>query len=120
MHKAVIRVVEDTSNLVIYTVSAIYEDHPKPRLANEDDQADFVLNIKPWYQSKLDSTICHQTQHALFVRRASKAAGRQMTLAEVTSDEESLHRAWPKGDTNVQDPLGDFLQSNCSEAILER
>jgi LmbE family N-acetylglucosaminyl deacetylase len=120
MHQAVMETVKKDSNLLVYTVSAIYEDHPKPRLANEDDQADFILDVKPWYQSKLDATICHQTQHALFVRRASKAAGRQMTLAEVTSDEESLHRAWPKGDTNLEDSLGNFLQSSCSEAILER
>jgi LmbE family N-acetylglucosaminyl deacetylase len=120
MNKAVMKAVERDRNLVVYTVSAIYEDHPKPRLANKDDQADFILDIEPWYSAKLNATICHQTQHALFVRRASKAAGRPMSLAEVTTNEESLHRAWPSDHSNLDDPLASFLRSNCREALVKR
>lgn len=120
MHQAAMQAVITEGNLVVYTVSAIYKDHPKPRLANEDDDADFILMIKPWYESKLNATICHQTQHALFVRRASKAAGRQMTLAEVTTDEESLHRAWPTEPAAMDDPLAEFIKINCAQAIIEK
>jgi len=120
MHQAVMAAVKKDRDLVVYTVSAIYDDHPKPRLANKDDQADFVLDIEPWYSAKLNATICHQTQHALFVRRASKAAGRQMSLAEVTSNEESLYRAWPSEKSDLDDPLATFLCSSCVEALMEK
>ena len=120
MHQAVIEAVKKDGGLVVYTVSAMYDDHPKPRLANKDDQADFILGIEPWYSAKLNATICHQTQHALFVRRASKAAGRQMSLAEVTSNEESLHCAWPSDSSDSDDPLAHFLRSNCAEALIEK
>ena len=112
--------VKKDGDLVVYTVSAMYDDHPKLRLANKDDQADFILGIESWYSAKLNATICHQTQHALFGRRASKAAGRQMSLAEVTSNEESLHRAWPSESSDLNDPLATFLRSNCVEAIVEK
>lgn len=120
MHQAVMQAVEKVDNLVVYSVSAIYDDHPKPRLANKDDQADFILDIEPWYSAKLDATICHQTQHALFVRRSSKAAGRQMTLEEVTSKEESLHRAWPSESPKLDDPFATFMYSKCSKSIVEK
>jgi LmbE family N-acetylglucosaminyl deacetylase len=119
MHQAVKRIRKMDQSMVLYSVSAIYDNHPKPRLANQDDHADFVLNIQPWYSSKLDATICHQTQHALFVRRASKAAGRQMSLAEVTCDEESLHRMWPTEKSDLDDPLANFLRTSCVEALRE-
>ena len=119
MHRAVMRAVEMDVDLVFYSISAIYEDHPKPRLANEDDQADFILDIEPWYAAKLNATICHRTQHALFVRRSSIAAGRQLSLAEVTTNEESLHRMWPRGSKELSDPLADFLRTECPEALIE-
>jgi LmbE family N-acetylglucosaminyl deacetylase len=119
MHQAVKRIRKMDQSMVLYSVSAIYDNHPKPRLANQDDHADFVLNIQPWYSSKLDATICHHTQHALFVRRASKAAGRQMSLAEVTCDEESLHRMWPTEKSDLDDPLANFLRTSCVEALRE-
>jgi len=119
VHQAVNHIRKMDHNMVLYSVSAIYDNHPKPRLANQDDPADFVLNIQPWYSSKLDATICHHTQHALFVRRASKAAGRTMSLAEVTSDEESLHRMWPTEKSDLDDPLANFLRTTCVEALRE-
>lgn len=120
MHDAVMAAARKHRHIDVYTVSAIYNDHPKPRLANKDDAADFVLLIDPWYSAKLEATECHRTQHALFVRRASEAAGRQMSLAEVTTNEESLHYAWPKKRSNPEDPLGTFLRTHCYEALVEK
>jgi LmbE family N-acetylglucosaminyl deacetylase len=119
MNQAVMAGVQQDRNLNLYTISAFYEDHPRPRLANKDDLADFILDITPWYSAKIEATICHRTQHALFVRRSSKAAGRQMSLAEVTYHEESLRCAQPRGKSNNQDRLAHFLQKECSEALIE-
>ena len=120
MHQAVIAATRDHGDIAFHTVCAIYEGHPKPRLANDDDPADFILSIQPWYSAKLAATECHRTQHALFVRRASQAAGRKMTLAEVTTGEESLHRAWPVKQLKDDDPLTSFIQRQCSEALIEK
>jgi LmbE family N-acetylglucosaminyl deacetylase len=117
MHQAVMAAARKHGGIHVYTISASYEGHPNSRLANNDDNADFVLFIQPWYAAKLEATKCHRTQHALFVRRASQAAGRQMTLAEVTPNEESLHHAWPRNHSN--DPLAQFLVTRCSEALIE-
>ncbi|OGO19267.1 MAG: hypothetical protein A2Z14_12925, partial [Chloroflexi bacterium RBG_16_48_8] len=108
MHQAVMAAARKHGDIDVYTVSAIYEGHPKPRLANNDDLADFVLSIEPWYSTKLKATECHRTQHALFVRRASQDAGRPMSLAEVTSKEESLHHAWSRERSNLTDLLATF------------
>ena len=119
MHQAVMAAAGVHGSIDVYTVSALYEDHPKPRLANKDDPADFILSIRPWYSAKLEATQCHHTQHALFVRRASQAAGRTLSLAEVTTDEESLHHAWPRNLSNREDPLAHFLRTYCSEALMK-
>jgi LmbE family N-acetylglucosaminyl deacetylase len=120
MHQAVMAAAHKHGSIDVYTVSALYNDHPKPRLANKDDPADFILSIQPWYSAKLEATQCHRTQHALFIRRASQAAGRKMSLAEVTSDEESLHHAWPKNLSNREDQLAQFLRTHCPEALMEK
>jgi LmbE family N-acetylglucosaminyl deacetylase len=120
MHEAVMAAARKHGGFDVYTVSAIYKEHPKPRLTNKDDAADFVLLIDPWYSAKLEATECHRTQHALFVRSASEAAGRQMSLAEVTTNEESLHHAWPKERSNPEDPLATFLRKHCYEALKEK
>jgi LmbE family N-acetylglucosaminyl deacetylase len=120
MHQAVMAAARKHGDIAFHTACAIYEGHPKPRLANDDDPADFILAIQPWYSAKLAATGCHRTQHALFVRRASKAAGRKMTLAEVTSAEESLHLAWPAEQLNGEDPLSAFIRKECSEALIEK
>jgi LmbE family N-acetylglucosaminyl deacetylase len=120
MHQAVMAAARMHGSIDVYTISASYEGHPKPRLANKDDPADFIFSLHPWYSAKLEASECHRTQHALFVRRASQAAGRKMTLAEVTTDEESLRYAWPRNRSNQNDPLGDFFRMHCSEALIEK
>jgi hypothetical protein len=42
------------------------------------------------------------------------------TLAEVIYNEESLHRAWLKGESDSRDSLAHFLQTKCPEALIEK
>lgn len=102
---------------VVYTVSAHFPDHPLPRLANADDPADFVLDIRPWLPAKLAAARCHRTQQALFTRWASKEAGRPVPLEEVLMRLESLHRAWPVSEGPPDDPLAAFLRQRCADAL---
>jgi LmbE family N-acetylglucosaminyl deacetylase len=94
---------------LLYTVQAHYEDNPKPHLANEDDSAHLVLDISTVLDRKIAAAVCHTTQHDLFVRRASKEAGRRMTIPEVIVATESLHRLRPAADGLPIDELARLL-----------
>ena len=102
----------------LYTVSASFPEHPKPRLVNKDDPAHFIINIEPWLKIKLQAAECHRTQSALFVRRSSQAAGHSMSLVQVLMRVESLHRAWPAQDHAAGDPLAVFLRERCGDALI--
>jgi N-acetylglucosamine malate deacetylase 2 len=80
---------------ILYTVQASFEDNPKPHLVNRDDPAHLVLDISSVLDIKTRAALCHKSQNALFVRRASQRAGRPMTIPEVIVSLESLHRASP-------------------------
>lgn len=117
-HKLVYRAVERAVQVLgeeaplFYTVQGMFPDHPYPRLANEDTQAHLVLDISPVMDQKVEAALCHATQHALFVRFWSEAAGRLLTVPEVVMNLESLHRVWPEvpaGET-PQDALADLLR----------
>jgi hypothetical protein len=54
--------------------------------------------------------MCHRTQHALFVRRASEEAGRQLSVPEVILPVESLHRVHPPAEGQVDDALARILE----------
>lgn len=119
MHHACLQAVKEISEreISLYGVSAFYEGHPKPRLANRRDQAHYVIDIQPWFGSKLSAAECHRTQHALFLRKASEEAERRVGLEEVLLREESLHRIHPRvGDLN-RDPLARFLSTHCQDAV---
>ncbi len=105
-------------SLPLYSISAFFPNHPRPRLANQDDPADFIVDIEPWFKYKLTAAACHGTQQALFVRRASAQAGRPLTLREVLMKVESLHRAWPPQTNALDDPLANFLRLYCKDALL--
>lgn len=79
----------------LFTVSAAFPEHPKPRIANRDDPAHLILDVTPVMSTKIEAVHCHRSQHALFVRRASKAAGRQLSVADVMVNLESIHRVSP-------------------------
>jgi N-acetylglucosamine malate deacetylase 2 len=84
---------------LFYTVHASYPNHPRPRLANKDDPAHFVLDISSVRAVKVQAALAHLTQNALFIRNASKEAGRALSVDEVILPVESFHRAYPPAPT---------------------
>lgn len=88
---------------ILYTFSAAFPEHPRPRLVNRDDPADLVLDVSPALQQKTEAALCHLSQHALFVRRSSLRAGRQLTVPEVMMKLEGLHRVSPPSEGERQD-----------------
>lgn len=96
---------------VLYTVQAMYPDHPRPRLANKDDPADLVLDISEGMARKVAAALCHRTQHDLFQRKTAEEVGHPVTVKEVVERVhfESLHRVFPVPDTG-SDAFVDFLE----------
>lgn len=97
---------------LLYTAAAMFSGHSRPRLANQDDPAHWVIDISPVLPLKIEAAMCHKTQHALFVRRSSQEAGRQLTVPEVVRSfgHESLHRVLPPGQGGMRDELSDILR----------
>ena len=98
---------------LLYTIQAIYPDHPRPRLANKDDPADLVIDISRALDRKQAAALCHRTQHDLFTRKTAEEVGHPVTVPETIQrvTVESLHRAWPphkEGDR--LDPLAQLLK----------
>lgn len=81
----------------LYAVMPDFPAHPRPRLANRDQVAHLVLDVTPALERKVQAALCHCTQHALFVRRASQQAGRPLSVEEVVRavSREGLHRVHP-------------------------
>lgn len=102
---------------LLYTVQASFADHPKPRLMNKDDPADFIIDIHPVLERKIQAALCHRTQHALFIRRASIQAGHPLTVPEVIISIESLHRAHPPVNGRLDDELARLLLQSMSAQI---
>lgn len=103
--KAAVESLPPATRPILYTVQAAYEGHPKTRVMNKDDAAHLVLDIAPYLEKKISAALCHTTQHALFIRRPSEAAGRRMTVNEIVIGEESLHRVFPPWQEGDQDEL---------------
>jgi len=95
----------------LYTVAAAYPGHPKPRILNRSDPAHLVINVRTVLYRKIQAALCHKTQQALFIRRASIEAGRRLKVPEVILKEESLHRAYPAKGGAGGDPLEEFLSA---------
>ena len=110
-HQAVLNAVLKThpSPPNLYSISANFENHPKPRIANQDQTAHLILDLTGSMEIKVQAALCHRSQHALFVRRASKQAGRTLSIPEVLIDKEGIHRAWPKFTPGERDPVFDML-----------
>ena len=94
---------------LLYSVAATFPEHPMPRLANPDDPAHLVVDVSPALPQKEAAALCHKSQHALFVRRASEEAGRPLTVPEVIMRLESLHRAHPPVEGAPTDGLAERL-----------
>jgi LmbE family N-acetylglucosaminyl deacetylase len=118
LNKAAKMAVGTVERMSLFTISAAFQDHPRPRLANSDDPADFIFSIEPWFQQKLAAARCHRSQHALFVRRSSEEAGRKFNLAEVMMRVESLHHAASEINRLTDDALSVFINERCTDAIL--
>jgi N-acetylglucosamine malate deacetylase 2 len=97
---------------LLYHVQSAFEGHPKPHLMNKDEPAHIVLETAPVLAAKVAAAQCHRTQHALFVRRASEREGRPVTVPEVITTLESLHRAYPPAEDYPQDDLTTLLQTH--------
>lgn len=97
---------------LLYSSNACFAGHPKPRLANRDDEAHLVLDVTPAVAQKTAAALCHRTQHALFVRNASKDAGRPVTVEEVIVRLESLHRHLPPVNGRADDALAALLRAS--------
>lgn len=95
---------------VVYTVAPSYEGEPRPRLSNDSDQADLVLDISPVRYRKVQAANCHRTQHDLFLRHARERRGEDVTLPEIILDEESLSLARPGKYAPLNDPVAEILQ----------
>ena len=93
-----------------YTFSADYLEHPRPRLANRDDPADFVFDISPAFEQKLAAARCHRTQGALFVRRISKERGYPVPLEEALLRVETLHCVGPTPEPPGSPPSDAFAR----------
>ena len=80
---------------LLYSCAASFPEHPKPFLANQDDPAHLPLDVATVLEKKTQAALCHRTQHALFVRRASEEAAGPVSVPEVIMRLEGLHRALP-------------------------
>ena len=111
-HKAVCKAVDQLGieAPMLYTFSAAFPEHPRPRLINNDDLAHIVLDITSVLGQKADAALCHKSQNALFVRRSSIRAGRKLTVPEVVMNVESLHRVYPTVDGNPDDGVAEMLK----------
>lgn len=95
---------------IVYGVSAFFDGHMKPRVANKDDHADLIVDIESVFENKYKAAMCHKSQNALFVRRSSREAGRQLSVREVLMRTESLHRFSPKLTDVPEDEIMNALQ----------
>ena len=57
---------------------AWYEPAVYERILNKDDRADIVIDVTPWLDAKIAAGLCHQTQHAMFLRNSGAASVRDM------------------------------------------
>jgi LmbE family N-acetylglucosaminyl deacetylase len=56
------------------------------RILNNNDWADIVHDVTPWLDAKIEAALCHQTQHAMFLRNSGAPSVRDMVW-----DTESFH-----------------------------
>ena len=57
---------------------AWYQPSDHERILNQDDPADIVHDVTPWLKAKIAAALCHQTQHAMFLRNSGVASVRDM------------------------------------------
>src|SRR3712207_5938911 len=59
------------------------------RVVNQDDPADFALDVSPWFDRKLGAAQAHRSQHAMFLRN-----NKTDDIADALRRHEAFRR-WP-------------------------
>ncbi len=73
----------------VWTWGASYPEPEKPRHMNKDDQADVLVDVRPWLAQKVAAYAAHRTQHGLFFRNNP-----DKVLEDLPGRTESFRR-WP-------------------------
>ena len=68
------------------TWSAWHTPAEHERILNQDDQADIISDISPWHDIKVAAALCHQTQHAMFLRNSGAPS-----VADMVRKTETFH-----------------------------
>lgn len=71
---------------VLLSWCAWYEPAEYGRILNQDDRADIVHDVTPWLDAKIAAGLCHQTQHAMFLRNSGAP-----TVRDMIQNTESFH-----------------------------
>ena len=66
--------------VALATWSAWYEPTKLVRILNRDDRAHIVRDVTPWLDAKIAATLCHRTQHAMFLRNTGLASVPDMVI----------------------------------------
>jgi LmbE family N-acetylglucosaminyl deacetylase len=80
-------------NLYWYTVQAFYPNSTKAHLLNKNDVASWIIDVSSVLNQKIKAALCHKSQHSLFTRRKSTELGREVSVEEVISFQESYYFA---------------------------
>jgi LmbE family N-acetylglucosaminyl deacetylase len=78
----------EASAAALLSWSAWYAAPERERVLNRSDPAHFVIDIQPWLAAKIAAALCHETQHAMFLRNTGAPS-----VAEMIWHTESFH-AW--------------------------
>jgi len=65
-------------DIALMSWQAYYESTRYARILNQDDPADIIRDITPWKEAKINGALCHQTQHAMFLRNSGAPSVRDM------------------------------------------
>ena len=66
--------------VALATWSAWYEPTRLERILNRNDPAHIVRDVTPWLDAKIAATLCHRTQHAMFLRNTGVASVPDMVI----------------------------------------
>ena len=70
---------------------------------------DFLLDITPWLDIKIEAIRCYRSQHDMFLRHGSARAGRPVTIPEMIRSKEALCRILPEKRGLPDDSLAELL-----------
>jgi len=68
----------DDPDTALLSWCAWHEPAEYRRILNKDDPADIVHDVTPWLDAKIAAGLCHQTQHAMFLRNSGAPSVRDM------------------------------------------